>query len=126
MDEWRIDWDSMRHIDYNFFFASFRKVPTFLSLLVFRPFLLRMVPVGSPSIFSSTPTLQSLRIFRRVIFNLQDVRHPRLCLCECIISQWLVGMLICHIFKEEEAGGMRGYVSLHSVGKHACTQIGGI
>lgn len=31
-----------------------------------------MVPVGSPSIFSSIPTLQSLRIFRRVIFDLQD------------------------------------------------------
>lgn len=55
-----------------FFFASLRKVPSFLSLLVFRPSLLRMVPVDSPSIFSSIPTLQSLRIFRRVIFDLQD------------------------------------------------------
>lgn len=46
-----------------FFDLSFLIVPIFLSLLVSLPFRFRIVPAGSPSFFSSVPTLQSLLIF---------------------------------------------------------------
>lgn len=90
----RIDVNAPYDCNY-FFFASLRRVPSFLSLLVFLPFLLRMVPSGTPNIFSSAPTLQSLRIFRRVIFGLRNLELLNTYNCVHVstlyINGWCVG-----------------------------------
>ena len=59
--------------------ASFRIVPTSLSLLVSLPSLLRIVPAGKPYFFSKVPTVQSLRIFLAITF-------PPVLLVSCYVS----------------------------------------
>lgn len=68
-----------RDFNYHFrFFASARMVPICLSFLVFLPFELRMVPKGSPVFFSKVPTVQSLRVLRKIpIFFLSFSHHLR-------------------------------------------------